>query len=79
MKTKKEEKIMMTWEKKNEGKGKCFCEVKKECKREAMHERRMEMQEKNGKKHEENGREEINEMIRGEDGKTLMSSFTSFV
>ncbi len=52
---------------------------KKECMKEGTHKRRMEVQEKNGKKQEENGREKKKcEMIRGGDGKTLMSSFISF-
>ncbi len=66
-------------EKKSERKGKWFCEVKKEHEKECMCERRMEMEEKNGEKQEENGRQKINEVVKGGDKKTLMSSSTSFI
>jgi hypothetical protein len=44
-----------------------------------MCEKRMEMEEKNGEKQEENRREKRNEMVRGGDRKTLMSSSMSFI
>ncbi len=47
-------------EEKSEEKVKCFCEVKKEHMKEGTHKRRMEVQEKNGKKEEKNGRAKIN-------------------
>jgi hypothetical protein len=53
--------------------------VKKEHEKECMCERRMEMEEKNGEKQEENGRQKINEVVKGGDKKTLMSSSTSFI
>ncbi len=41
--------------------------------------RKMEMEEKTREKQEENGRQKRNEMVRGGDRKTLMSSSTSFI
>ncbi len=66
-------------EKNSEKKGKWFCEVKRECEKECMCERKMEIEEKNGKKQEENGRKKRYEMVRGGDRKTLISSSTSFI
>jgi hypothetical protein len=53
--------------------------VKRECEKECMCERKMEIEEKNGKKQEENGRKKRYEMVRGGDRKTLISSSTSFI